>query len=88
MQDMLRQLTGLVAVLAIFGVPALWMLGKSPIGAALVHRISHGSESPELLAEVDELRARLADVEERLDFAERQLTSGPAGQPVPMKPGA
>jgi hypothetical protein len=78
MEGMMRQFTGLVAVMAIFGVPALWMLGKSPIGAALIHRITHGSESPELLAEVDELRARLAEVEERLDFAERQLTAGPA----------
>jgi hypothetical protein len=77
MEGMIGQLTGLVAVLAIFGVPALWLLGKSPIGAALIHRITHGSESPELLAEVDELRARLVDVEERLDFAERQLTAGP-----------
>ena len=71
----------LVAVLAIFGVPALWLLGKSPIGAALIHRITHGSESPELLAEVDDLRVRLAEVEDRLDFAERQLTAGPARTP-------
>jgi len=79
---MIGELTGLVAVLAIFGVPSLWLLGKSPIGAALIHRISHGSESPELLAEVDELRARLAEVEERLDFAERALTSGDAPRPT------
>lgn len=74
---MIGELTGLIAVLAIFGVPSLWLLGKSPIGAALIHRLSHGAESPELLAEVDELRARLADVEERLDFAERALLQAP-----------
>jgi hypothetical protein len=85
MEGIVGQLTGLVAVLAIFGVPALWLLGKSPIGQALIHRITHGSESPELVAEVDELRARLADVEERLDFAERQLTSGTARHALPLK---
>ena len=74
---MVGELTGLIAVLAIFGVPSLWLLGKSPIGAALIHRISHGSESPELVAEVDELRARLAEMEERLDFAERALLQAP-----------
>ncbi len=70
---MIGELTGLVAVLAIFGVPSLWLLGKSPIGAALIHRISHGSESPELLAEVDELRAQLSELQERMDFSERLL---------------
>ena len=74
---MIGELTGLIAVLAIFGVPSLWLLGKSPIGAALIHRISHGSESPELVAEVGELRARLAEMEERLDFAERTLLQAP-----------
>ena len=32
-----------------------------------------GGESERLLAEVDELKRRLADVEERLDFTERLL---------------
>ena len=85
---MIGELTGLVAVLAIFGVPSLWLLGKSPIGAALIHRISHGSGSPELLAEVDDLRARLAEVEERLDFAERQLVSGVPARPLAPTPEA
>ncbi len=70
-------MVGELTSLAIFGVPSLWLLGKSPIGAALIHRISQGAGSPELLAEVDELRARLAEVEERLDFAERALLAGP-----------
>lgn len=73
------QLTGLVAVCAIFGVPALFLLGKSEIGRALADRIRHGAggADPELLTEVEELRQRLTEVEDRLDFAERQLTSGP-----------
>ncbi|HEU4569870.1 MAG TPA: hypothetical protein VFS07_04805 [Gemmatimonadales bacterium] len=78
---MIGELTGLVAVLAIFGLPGIWLLGKTPIGQALVHRIAHGvtpEADPQMLAELDELRARLADVEDRLDFAERQITSGGA----------
>ena len=82
---MIGELTGLVAVLAIFGVPALWLLGKSPIGAALIHRITHGAESPELIAEVEELRGRLAEVEERLDFAERALIANPEGRGAPRE---
>lgn len=71
-------LTGLIAVCAIFGVPALFLLGKSEIGRALADRIRHGEGGHDqaLAAEVDDLRQRLGEVEDRLDFAERQLTSG------------
>jgi hypothetical protein len=71
---------GVIAVLALFGVPGIYFFGKTDIGQAIVERIRHGTaggNDPTLLAEVDELRARLAEVEERLDFAERQLTAGP-----------
>ena len=69
---------GVIAVFALFGVPGIYFLGKTDIGQAIVHRLRHGEGTPDpsLLAEVDELRARLAEVEDRLDFAERQLTSG------------
>jgi hypothetical protein len=70
---MIGELTGLIAVLCIFGVPGIWILGKTPIGQAIIHRITLGADSPHLLAELDEVRARLAEVEERLDFAERML---------------
>jgi hypothetical protein len=36
-----------------------------------------------LLAEVDDLKARLADVEERLDFAERLLARGESADQLP-----
>ena len=77
---MIGELTGLIAVLVIFGLPGLYFFGKTEIGKAIVHRMRYGAEGadPALLAEVDELRARLAEVEDRLDFAERQLVSGPA----------
>jgi len=82
---------GVIAVFALFGVPGIYFLGKTDIGQALVERIRNDGRAgndPALLAEVDDLRARLAEVEERLDFAERQLVSGaPARPPVPT-PGA
>ncbi|MEO6067056.1 MAG: hypothetical protein ABIQ41_03605 [Gemmatimonadales bacterium] len=70
---------GVVAVLALFGVPGVYFFGKTDLGQAIIERIRHGTaggNDPMLLAVVDELRTRLADVEERLDFAERALTSG------------
>ena len=73
---------GTIAVLAIFGVPGIYFLGKTEIGQAIVERIRHGTagNDPALLAEVDDLRTRLAEVEERLDFAERALTTGKEGR--------
>lgn len=71
---------GVIAVLALFGVPGIYFFGKTDIGQAIVERIRHGTaggNDPALLVEVDELRARLAEVEERLDFAERALMKGP-----------
>lgn len=85
---MIGELTGLVAVLCIFGIPGVWILGKTPIGQAIIHRITLGADSPHLIAELDEVRARLAEVEDRLDFAERQITSGPERRPAPLKPEA
>ena len=72
----------IIAVLALFGVPGIYFLGKTDIGQAIVERIRHGTagNEPALLAEVDDLRARLGEVEERLDYAERALTAGKGGQ--------
>jgi hypothetical protein len=47
-----------------------------PIGVALARRIRGGTRPAEdsaHVAEVEDLRGRLAEVEERLDFAERLL---------------
>ena len=49
------------------------------IGTAIGERIRGGARqgrSDELAAEVDRLQARLTEVEERLDFAERLLARG------------
>ena len=82
---------GIIAVFALFGVPGIYFLGKTDIGQALVERIRNdgrGGNDPELLAELDEMRVRLAEMEERLDFAERQLVSGVPPRPTALKPDA
>jgi hypothetical protein len=62
---------------------------RGPLGKALGERIAgrqldgeSSAETEALHAEVDELRFRLSEVEERLDFAERLLArqAGPDAQ--------
>jgi hypothetical protein len=64
-----------------------------PIGMALGRRLS-GRAHPEghteveemgaqVTADMDDLRRRLADIEERLDFAERLLTDSPPANQLP-----
>ena len=66
---------------AIAFVGLAFLLAKvfGPIGAAFGARIRGprgGAPDHRLASEVDELRTRLAEVEERLDFAERLLARG------------
>ena len=53
---------------------------RSPLGKAFADRIADRGEMaelpPELYAELEELRARMVELEERQDFAERVLTKG------------
>ena len=74
-------LIDLTAVIAIAGALVLIFrpLGKA-IGARM--RGSVASSDPEVLAEMDGLKARLAEVEERLDFAERLLATGRQADPL------
>ena len=80
---------GELAMFLAVGAAALGLF-FGPIGAALGRRLSGRSGADEvqaeleqmnerMTAEVDVLRGRLAEVEERLDFAERLLAGG--GQP-------
>ncbi|HET6576909.1 MAG TPA: hypothetical protein VFG66_01220 [Gemmatimonadales bacterium] len=68
---------GVLAITFIFGGGTLFLLSLSPVGKALAERIrSHGphpAPDPEVLAEVDALRADVAELHERMDFAERLL---------------
>ena len=66
-----------------------WGLVKiftGPVARALGDRIrgrAGGDADPALLAEVDQLRTRLAEVEERLDFAERLLAQAREADQLP-----
>jgi hypothetical protein len=68
---------GLFAITFIFGGGTLFLLSVSPVGKALAERIRgqgrHPTPDPELLAEVDALRAEVSELHERVDFAERLL---------------
>jgi hypothetical protein len=71
---------------ALFAVAFVTWKVLGPIGAAIGHRIRGGRDSApdhRLAAEVDELRTRLAEVEERLDFAERLLARGAEADQIP-----
>ena len=57
-----------------------------PIGAAIGARLRGpraGGSDRQLASEVDQLRVRLGEVEERLDFAERLLTRGGEVDQIP-----
>lgn len=67
---------GILAITFIFGGGTLFLLSVSPVGRALAERI-RGQAAPaqdaELLADVDALRHEVAELHERVDFAERLL---------------
>ncbi|MBA2292344.1 MAG: hypothetical protein H0W15_07810 [Gemmatimonadales bacterium] len=75
------------AAIPIWGMTlgGLWVFSRSAVGQALAHRITgHAVHETgvldvpaEVYAELDELRGRLAELEERTDFAERLLASRP-----------
>jgi hypothetical protein len=73
---------------AIAFVGLAFLLSKvfGPIGAAIGARLrgpKTGTPDHQLVSEVDQLRTRLAEVEERLDFAERLLTRGGEVDQIP-----
>jgi hypothetical protein len=59
---------------------AIARLFKGPIGEALGRRIAGAQPEPDRDAEVAELRARVAELEERMDFTERVLLQPERGQ--------
>jgi hypothetical protein len=67
---------GIVAVTLIFGGGTLFLLSISPVGKALADRLRgrvEPAQDPELVADVEALRQEVADLHERMDFAERIL---------------
>jgi hypothetical protein len=79
---------GILAIIFIFGGGTLFLLAVSPVGKALADRIRHGSippggggPDPEVIAELDQLRHDVAELQERVDFAERLLAKPGTGAP-------
>jgi hypothetical protein len=74
----------ILPLLIIFGSGALVALGFifSPLGRATAERIrGKAGPDPQLYEELDQLRHDVAELQERVDFAERMLAKGPeAGQ--------
>jgi hypothetical protein len=67
---------GILAIVFIFGGGTLFLLSISPVGRALAERLrgnTGSAQDPELLNEVDALRQEVAELHERVDFAERVL---------------
>ncbi len=72
--------------IAFIGLAFVIVKVLGPIAVAIGHRIRGRRDGPSdhrLAAEVDELRTRLAEAEERLDFAERLLARGAEGHQIP-----
>ena len=82
-----------------FAIPALITGGvmgavvlRGPVGKALAARIHQGTigqaePHPEVLDELYEVRGRMVEIEERLDFTERLLARQRAEDPVQLPPG-
>jgi len=65
---------------------------KGPVGKALAERIHSGTMAagevpPELLEEMDDMRNRMVELEERVDFTERLLARHRADDPAALPPG-
>lgn len=92
---------GILAIIFLFGGGALVGLGFSPVGKAIADRIRGKHALPDIedlrseiaeardahATELDQVRQEVADLAERLDFAERMLAQqresprvGPGGE--------
>ncbi len=82
-------MTEVLFVVIVFGGGMLWLLSRTAIGQALADRIRGGGGSryappdPAVLEELDRLRVEVAELGERMDFAERLLAARREGAPLP-----
>lgn len=67
----------IVAIVMVFGTGMVAFIAFSPIGKAIGERIRGAPVvapvDPELMAEVDQLRQDVMELQERVDFTERLL---------------
>ena len=78
-------LQGQDVIVAVALTVGLVKIFQGPIGAAIAERIRGATpaDDPALAADVEHLRGRLAEVEERLDFAERLLAQAREADQLP-----
>jgi hypothetical protein len=86
---------GVLAIIFIFGGGTAFLLAISPVGRALADRIRHGAQplggggsDPGVLAELDQLRHDLTELQERVDFTERLLSDKTAAANLPRGEGS
>ena len=79
----------ILAIILIFGGGTAIAISFSPIGKAIAERIrGHAAlaeTDPALLAEMDDMRAQLSELQERVDFSERLLAKD--RDPRALEPG-
>lgn len=82
----------IIAIIFLFGGATVAALSFSPVGRAMADRIrghrAMTGPDPEVLAELDQLRHELTDVQERLDFTERLLAQRREAGQLPGPGGA
>ena len=82
---------GFAIPVGVLGAIAAAVILRGPVGHALAARLHGGSEaavpSEEVLGELDELRGRVMELEERLDFTERLLTQTRDASALPKAEG-
>lgn len=80
----------ILAIILIFGGGTAIAIAFSPIGKAIADRIRgravEAETDPAVLAELDEMRAQLSELQERVDFSERLLAKD--REPKALEPGA
>jgi len=85
---------GILSITLIFGGGTLILLAFSPIGRAIAERIRNSghppvaAEDPAVREEIDQLRHEMAELHERVDFAERVLAQRPESDRARVAPGA
>ncbi|HEU4827668.1 MAG TPA: hypothetical protein VFT04_00600 [Gemmatimonadales bacterium] len=80
---------GVFAIVFLFGGGSLIALSFTPLGRAIADRIRHGATphgaepDPVVYEELERVRQELAEVNERLDFAERLLGQRESAKELP-----
>ena len=77
------QTFGIILVLVVSIVFAFAKIMRGPIGEALARRLGGKAEESGRDGEIAELRARVGELEERVDFAERVLLQQPERTQLP-----